>query len=456
MTRTYWCPAALTPDGWRDDVTLAVDDAGWIQRIDSPSDTDAAERLTGPVVPGMPNLHSHAHQRAMAGLAEKAASQSDSFWTWREAMYHTVTRIGPDHLAAIARQLYVEMLKAGYTSVAEFQYLHHDVDGRPYRDPAEMTLQCLAAASAVGIGFTALPVLYRYGGFGGVAPGNAQKRFINDEPRFARIVERLLDETRHDANAAVGIAPHSLRAVDGTLLNEVLAGIGDRAAAVHIHIAEQRREVDDCLEHCGQRPVEWLLDHVNVDRRWCLVHATHMTDAETDSLAASGAVAGLCPTTEANLGDGFFNAPRYLAADGCFGIGSDSQISVSPVEELRWLEYGVRLSTGTRNALASSDVAHTGQRLWLGALAGGARATGRRTGVLEPGARADFLVLDANHPRLYGRRGASLVDCWIFSGNDNVVRDVFVGGRQVVFEGHHREEESIARDYRRTLDQIND
>ncbi len=455
MSLTYWCPAALTADGWREAVSIAVDATGRIDRVEAGARRDGATVLGGPVVPGMANLHSHAHQRAMTGLAERASRRGDSFWTWREAMYRTVERVQPDQLGAIARQLYVEMLKAGYTSVGEFQYLHHDVDGKPYHDPAEMTLQCLAAAMATGIGFTALPVLYRYGGFGAAAANEGQRRFVNDVDGFARIVERLIAETRGNPDAAVGIAPHSLRAVSGELLDEALAAVGDRAAVVHIHIAEQRREVDDCIAFCGRRPVEWLAQHVNLDERWCLVHATHMTADETRRVATSGAVAGLCPTTEANLGDGFFNAADYLAAGGAFGIGSDSQVSVSPVEELRWLEYGVRLSTGTRNALASDDTPHTGQSLFDRALAGGARALGRRTGSIEVGARADFLVLDGEHPRLYARRGPALVDSWIFSGNDNPVRDVFVGGRQVVEAGRHPREEPIARDYRRALDQLN-
>src|SRR5690606_34011977 len=276
--------------------------------------------------------------------------------------------------------LFVEMLKAGYTAVAEFQYLHHDTDGRPYADRAEMTLACLDAARTVGIGFTALPVLYRYGGFGARQTEPGQRRFVNDVEGYARIVEAVIKETEGDADAAVGIAPHSLRAVDGPLLDAVIDALDRRAACVHIHIAEQRRDVEDCLALSGRRPVEWLLDIVEVGPRWCLVHATHMNGDEIRTLAASGAVAGLCPTTEANLGDGFFEATPFLEAGGGFGIGSDSQISVSPVEELRWLEYGLRLRTGTRNAFADATTAHTGQYLLGAALDGGARAYGRPIG----------------------------------------------------------------------------
>jgi formimidoylglutamate deiminase len=411
--------------------------------------------LKGPVIPGIPNLHSHAHQRAMAGLAERASQNGDSFWTWRETMYHYVNRINPDQLEAIARQLYVEMLKAGYTSVAEFQYLHHDPSGAHYENPAHMTLQCLHAACETGIGFTALPVLYQHGGFGSKPAGDGQRRFINDVATFLEIVERLFEAAGSNPNLAVGVAPHSLRAVNTESLVALLDACGGRVAAVHIHIAEQRREVEECLAWSGQRPVEWLLNHVDVDAHWCLVHATHMKPEETRALAVSGAVAGLCPTTEASLGDGLFDARGYLAAHGCWGIGSDSQISVSPVEELRWLEYGIRLNDGIRNALATTATPNTGQAILEAALKGGARACGRPTGAIARGRRADFVVLDGEHPRLYTRRHASLVDSWIFSGNDNLVRDVFVGGTQVIADGRHRLEEGIARDYRRALDQLN-
>jgi len=453
MSCTYFCPSALTADGWLDDVAVTVDRYGWITHVEAGAPR-SGEILSGPVVPGIPNLHSHAHQRAMAGLAERRGESGDSFWTWREAMYHYVERLAPEDLHAIARQLYVEMLKAGYTAVAEFQYLHHDPAGRPYGERAQMTLACLDAARTVGIGFTALPVLYRYGGFGGREAESGQRRFVNDADGYARIVERVLEATSGDADAAVGIAPHSLRAVDGPLLDAVIDALGTRAACVHIHIAEQRREVEDCLAFSGRRPVEWLLDNADVGPRWCLVHATHMNPDEIRTLATTGAVAGLCPTTEANLGDGFFEATPYLEAGGRFGIGSDSQISVSPVEELRWLEYGLRLRSGTRNALADAMTPHTGQNLLAAALDGGARACGRPVGAIAPGRRADLLVLDADHPRLYGRRTEALADSWIFSGNDNLVRDVFVGGRHVVRDGRHPDEDAVARDYRRTLDRL--
>ncbi len=451
MTQRIRAASALLADGWADDVTIAIDAGGTIESItrDTPGEAGVAVLL-----PAIPNVHSHAHQRAMAGLGERAGGDAaDSFWTWRQVMYHYLERIGPEHLRAIAAQLYVEMLKRGYGCVGEFQYLHHDPDGKPYADRAEMTLQCLAAARAVGIGFTALPVLYRYGGFGGADPLAGQKRFLNDADGFGEILARLRQATIDDANAAVGIAPHSLRAIDAALLGEVLAAHDD-FAAIHIHIAEQTREVDDCVAWSGARPVEWLYDHFAVDAGWCLVHATHMTAAETARVAASGAIAGLCPTTEANLGDGLFNAEAYFAARGAWAIGSDSHISIDPVEELRWLEYGLRLQTRRRSLASDAAMPNPGRFLLDGALAGGARACGRKIGRIEAGYRADMVVLDADHPRLYGRVRDDLLDSWVFSGNENLVRDVYIGGRKVIDAGHHVDEAPIADAYRAALDDL--
>ncbi len=453
MTHEIHAASALLASGWADDVTIAIDADGAIESV-TPNSQVSDGISAALLIPALPNVHSHAHQRAMAGLGERAGGDADdSFWTWRRVMYHYLERIRPDHLHAIAAQLYVEMLKRGYGCVGEFQYLHHDVDGKPYADRAEMSLQCLAAARAAGIGFTALPVLYRYGGFGGAEPLAGQKRFINDADGFGQIVARLQQATADDADANVGIAPHSLRAIDANLLGEVL-GAHDDLAAIHIHIAEQTREVDDCVAWSGARPVDWLYDHFDVDAGWCLIHATHMTESETARAAASGAVAGLCPTTEANLGDGFFDAERYLAARGAWAIGSDSHISIDPVEELRWLEYGLRLQTRRRNLISDAATPNTGRRLLDGAWAGGAQACGRRCGRIEVGYRADFVALDADHPRLYGRARDDLLDSWIFSGNENLVRDVYIGGRKVIDAGHHADEARIAQAYRAALDDL--
>ncbi len=460
MALKLWAASALLANGWAEDVEIRVHPSGDIDQISSGVPWQSGERI-GVLIPGIPNIHSHAHQRAMSGLGERAGqsgdSATDSFWTWRKIMYHYLERIQPDHLHRIAAQLYLEMLKSGYTCVGEFQYLHHDVDGKAYDNRAEMSQQCMRAANDVGLGFSALPVLYYYGGFGSADPVPGQKRFLNDAEGFIRIVESLQKDSSQNANTSVGIAPHSLRAVNQDLLQQVIDECAtDKLAAIHIHIAEQSKEVDDCLAWSQQRPVQWLFNHFDVDQKWCLIHATHMNADETEMMARSGCVAGLCPTTEANLGDGLFNAIDYMDTDGHWAIGSDSHISIDPVEELRWLEYGQRLITGKRNLLGSTSRVHTGRNLLEGALRGGAQACGRMIGSIETGYRADFVVLDDQHPRLYGRTQDELLDSWIFSGNQNLVKDVYVGGRKVIEGGHHAEEDSIAQNYRQTLDQLAD
>lgn len=455
MVQTIWADAALLPDGWAESVEITLDQAGNIAEVSPAIPYSTGERVEV-LIPGMPNVHSHAHQRAMAGLGERAGHAADSFWTWRKVMYHYLERIQPQHLFNISAQLYLEMLKAGYTCVGEFQYLHHDIDGKAYANRAEMSLQCMNAAASVGLGFTALPVLYRYGGFGEAEPLAGQKRFINNSDEFASIVESLQAAAKNDTNTSVGIAPHSLRAISQPLLKDVIASCGENLAAIHIHIAEQTKEVDDCLVWSRQRPVEWLFDHFDVDQNWCLIHATHMNQKETTTMAKSGSVAGLCPTTEANLGDGFFNAIGYLKAGGNWAIGSDSHISIDPVEELRWLEYGQRLVTRNRNLLVSTATPNNGRSLLDGALHGGAQACGRKIGRIEAGYRADFVALDAQHPRLYGRRQDDLIDSWIFSGNANLVKSVFVGGRKIIDQGRHPDEKTISHNFRRTLDELAD
>jgi formimidoylglutamate deiminase len=456
MIRKLFAAQAFLPDGWAESVLFELDSAGSIVGVETNAAPGDAERARGPVLPGMPNLHSHAFQRAMAGLAEhvEGGARDDSFWTWREVMYRFVGALTPDQLQAIAGQLYVEMLKSGYTAVGEFHYLHHGPDGRPYDDIAEMSRRTLAAAATTGIGLTQLPVLYGYGGFGAQKAGEGQRRFLNDPSSLLRIVETLKAASEDNPQVRVGVAPHSLRAVTPETLDEVVKGLTalDKAAPIHIHIAEQTKEVDDCLAWCGRRPVEHLLASQAVDSRWCLVHATHMTAAETAALAASGAVAGLCPTTEANLGDGLFPAADYLAAGGRWGIGSDSHISVSPIEELRWFEYGQRLATRRRNLLAGEGAsASLGQRLYSEALAGGAQALGRPIGALEVGKRADLLVLDPEHPEVQTMPPARLLDSLVFAGNSNPVRDVMVGGKWVVRECRHKDEEAVQAAYVATV-----
>jgi formimidoylglutamate deiminase len=448
-----WAEAALLPAGFADAVRLEIDDRGDLVAVEVGADPVGAERLGGVVLPGMPNLHSHAFQRAMAGLAERLEPGEASFWSWRDVMYRFLERIGPDELRTIAAQLYVEMLEAGYTAVGEFHYLHHGADGQAYADPAELSWAILEAQRASGIGLTHLPALYMAGGFGGRPPEPGQRRFVHDLESFAGLIERLQPRFAADPNLRLGVAPHSLRAVPDEALRDVvaLADAIDSAAPIHIHVAEQVKEVRDCLEGCAARPVRHLFDTAPVGPRWCLIHATHMDDAETEMLARSGAVAGLCPTTEANLGDGLFDLGGYLVAGGEFGIGSDSHVSISPIEELRWLEYGQRLGTLRRLIASSAERPHCGARLWQEALAGGARALGRRIGRLAPGCRADLIRLDGAHPILAGRSGDVLLDTLVFAGTAYLMRDVMVGGTWVVREGRHLRRDAIAEAWRATI-----
>ncbi|MDJ0944360.1 MAG: formimidoylglutamate deiminase [Kiloniellales bacterium] len=444
--------SALLPAGWRRDVRFEIDAEGSLAAVEPQASAEGAMRLAGPALPGLPNLHSHAFQRAMAGLAERAGPGDDSFWTWREVMYGFLERLEPGQIEAIAAQLYVEMLEAGYTAVGEFHYLHHDPRGEPYADLAETSRRVIAAAARTGIGITQLPVLYRHGDFGGGAAGPGQRRFLNDPERLLRLVESLAADHRDDPQVRVGAAPHSLRAVTEAELTELLAGLAalDAQAPVHLHIAEQQKEVQDCIARSGQRPVEWLLGRFEVDARWCLVHATHVTEEETRRLAETGAVAGVCPTTEANLGDGIFPARAFLEAGGRLGIGSDSHISVSPIEELRWLEYAQRLTARARNLLVGEG-ASVGGSLYRWALKGGAQALGRPIGRLAPGCRADLVVLDPKVPVLLGKQEDGLLDALVFAGNVNPVRDVMVGGRWRVEQGRHRERDAVFENYRKAL-----
>jgi formimidoylglutamate deiminase len=428
---------ALLPHGWAADVLLAWDASGSLVQVDAGAAApDGVPRAAGPLLPGLPNLHSHAFQRAFAGLTEYRAEAADSFWTWRELMYRFALAISPEQVESVATQLYVEMLHAGYTSVCEFQYLHHDRDGQPYAERAEISLRLAAAARRAGIGLTLLPVLYRHSGFGATAPRADQRRFVNDVDALLRIVERLRGD-----GIRVGVAPHSLRAVAPDDLAALLAGLNgfDAHAPVHIHVAEQQQEVIDCVAWSGLRPVQWLLAHAPVDARWCLVHATHLDTAEAAALARSGAVVGLCPSTEANLGDGVFDALRHLAAGGRWGIGSDSHASVDAADELRLLEYGQRLVQGRRNVLVAPPHTQVADALWLGAAAGGAQASGRPIAGLAVGQQADLLVIgDAS---LAGLTPAQALASLVFANQRRkLVRDVWVGGTPRVQNRRHAED----------------
>jgi formimidoylglutamate deiminase len=439
--RMFTAARTWQSDGWQPDCAFGIAANGRL--VDATA--GAKESLGSWVVPGMPNLHSHAFQRAMAGLAERKGRSDDSFWSWRETMYAFAAAIGPDELQAIAAQLYVEMLKAGYTQVCEFHYLHHQPDGTPYAQPEAMSLALIEAAREAGIALTLLPVLYMSGGFDGRALAPRQRRFGHDVDGYLRLLETLRGHESDDVR--VGIALHSLRAVPEQAMRAVLASELAKQRPIHIHIAEQIGEVQDCLALRGAQPVEWLFDHADVDARWCLVHATHLTEAETAQIALSGAVAGLCPTTEANLGDGIFPLGAYLDAHGTLGIGSDSHISISPVEELRWLEYGQRLSSGHRNIAARGQGISVGETLWSAALRGGSQAAGLPIGELCRGARADLVVLDETSPLLVARDTRSMLDSLVFAGNTPLVRDVMCGGQWVVRDFHHRDEMRIAARY---------
>lgn len=445
----FFAERALLPSGWATNVRLEVSN-GFITQLTTDADAQGAELLKGPLLAGMPNLHSHAFQRAMAGLAEVAGNPNDSFWTWRDLMYRLVGQISPQQLGVIARQLYIEMLKGGYTSVAEFHYVHQDTHGKPYADPAELALQISQAATSAGIGLTLLPVLYSHSGFGGQAPNDGQRRFIHSTDSYLDLQARLQPLLAKQPAQALGLCFHSLRAVTPQQISDVL-GASDRECPVHIHIAEQQKEVDDCLAWSGRRPLQWLYENASVDERWCLVHATHAQPDEVALMAKSGAVAGLCLTTEANLGDGIFPAVSYIAQGGRWGIGSDSHVSLSVVEELRWLEYGQRLRDQRRNRLYRSDQPMVGRTLYDAALAGGAQALGQPIGQLQIGQRADWLVLDGNDPYIATASGDGILNRWLFAGGDRQIRDVMVNGQWVVREGRHAGEEQSNREFAQVL-----
>jgi formimidoylglutamate deiminase len=445
----YFAEHALLPDGWATRVRIEVDAKGGFASVQADADATGAVLLAGPVLPGMPSLHSHAFQRAMAGLTETRGAADDDFWSWRELMYRFVGRLDPRQALAVARHLYIEMLKCGYTAVAEFHYVHNTPDGTPYARPAELSLAHVQAAREAGIAITLMPSLYTYGNFGGRPLAPRQARFHSDATRVLELVAAVRAAAPGDPEVLTGVAPHSLRAVDLDGLQDLIAGL-QPASPIHIHVAEQTREVEDSVAFSGQRPVEWLLEHLPVDRRWCLVHATHLNAAETASLARSGAVAGLCPSTEGNLGDGIFPMQDYRKHGGRWGIGGDSHVCRDPFEELRLLEYVQRLVERRRNLTTGRSPA-VGTTLWLEACAGGAQALGRNMGALRAGARADLVVLDGGHVDIQGRSGDAIANTAIFAGAEAVVRDVMVAGRWPVREGRHAAEASARSDYRDAL-----
>jgi formimidoylglutamate deiminase len=442
----FFARDALLPAGWATDVLLDWDASGRLTQVrDGATCPPGTATARGPVIPGMPNVHSHAFQHVFAGLAETRGHDDDSFWSWRTLMYRFAARITPAQLETIATHLYLRMLRGGYTSVCEFHYLHHDRDGRAYAGAAAMSSALLRAARSAGIGITLLPVLYQSAGFGG-APGTAdQRRFLHAPDSILALVEQLRAGARAPGER-IGFAAHSLRAVPPASLDAALDGLAsiDATAPIHIHIAEQQREVDECVAWSGQRPVAWLLDHAAVDARWCLVHATHMTAGECAAAACSGAIAGLCPTTEANLGDGLFDVPRWRAAGGRWAIGSDSHACVDAAEELMLLEYGQRLASHRRNVLAEPLHPSVATAMTLAAVAGGAQACGRDVGGIAVGQQADLVVLDARRCALAGLDAGQMLAAHVFaSDRTSAIGDVFCAGTCRVSDGRHADSDVV-------------
>ncbi len=445
---SIWFGTALLPSGWTNNVRISIAD-GLISAVEVGAVAAAGDEYHAIAIPGLANVHSHAFQRGMAGQAEYRGGEGDDFWSWREVMYRFLDRLNPDDVEAICAMAYVEMLEGGYTHVGEFHYLHNDEAGKRYSDPAEMAGRVAAAASATDIGLTLLPVFYAHSNFGGAAPNHGQRRFINDLEGFAELLGAcgpLLSE-----GDRLGIAPHSLRAVT----EQEMAALAEMhpQGPIHIHAAEQEKEVQDSIAWSGARPVEWLLENANIDERWCLVHATHLTDAETDALAASGAVAGLCPITEANLGDGIFPAKRFLAAGGQIATGTDSNILIDPAQELRGLEYSQRLALQARNVLANDTFPSVARRLFEATLAGGARAMGIDQG-LAVGNSADIVTLRADHPAMQGRSGDQIFDNWVFAARNSCVDQVWRRGRKCVSGGRHRDRELVTSRYLKVVERI--
>jgi formimidoylglutamate deiminase len=450
-TKKLFAKNILLNDGWHSDITLTIKN-GVISAIDT-GYVEGAERVSGSVIPGMVNCHSHAFQRAFAGFSEQGSEGQDSFWTWRSIMYKFLSQLTTDNAEVIARQLYIEMLKMGYTRVAEFHYLHHQIDGKAHAPLAAMAEAIFKASKSAGIGLTMLPVLYRFSGFGALVPNDGQKRFINTVEQFNQLVSDCFLLSERFENTNVGIAPHSLRAVDKTSLQQAVDHVRglDPYAPIHIHIAEQQKEVDDCLAHFNKRPVQWLLDNMTLDAQWCLIHATHINEQERKGIIASQAIAGICPTTEANLGDGIFPTTEFLLENGTFAIGSDSHISVNPIEELRWLEYAQRLIKQQRAILVSNEQASVGANLWQKAALGGAQSTHSNTGELALGKQADLLVLSADKTKLFAHNNQHLLDSMIFASQQNPISDVMVNGQWVVKEGVHALEQNTAAAFAKIL-----
>lgn len=448
-----WAAQALLPSGWARDVLIEFNDSGRIHAV-TPEAQPAGHRADI-LLPAPANAHSHGFQRAMAGLTEsRGPDPHDSFWTWRRLMYRFLDLLTPEQVQAITALVQMEMLEAGYATNVEFHYLHHQPGGAPYDDLSEMSWRIIAAAQDTGIGLTLLPVQYQFGGCDRRALTDGQIRFGNDPDRFAQLVQDAQTALRVlGADARLGVAPHSLRAVDIKTVSDSAQLVPD--GPVHMHLAEQLAEVDEIFAAYGRRPVEWLLEQAEPDKRWCLIHCTQMAPHETIALAKTGAVAGLCPITESSLGDGIFDAVRWLDAGGRIAVGSDSNIRIALSEELRMLDYSQRLRDHSRAALATPRQS-TGRRLFEAICAGGAQAAGRPSGHIAPGNLADLMALDGTHIDLMEQSGDKILDCWIFAGDDRMVQDVWSAGRHMVKGGRHVAREQITASYARAMQPLRD
>ncbi len=443
--QTYFIKKALLSQGWAKNVRLGVDDKGLIVSLQANVLAEQDDHRLGLVIPGLVNCHSHAFQRAMAGLTEYQVSPTDTFWSWRKTMYRFANLVSPEDLQDIASYLYLEMIKQGYTSVAEFHYVHHQPNGKPYSSVSQLSQSVINAANITGINLTLLPVLYMNAGFGDQALLDDQKRFGNSVDSYLAIHDEVTRYCSHQSQHSVGMALHSLRAVPASSMTEVISHFKDRAHScpIHIHIAEQTQEVEQSIKALGKRPVEWLLDKYDIDKQWCLIHATHMTPKETAQVAKSGATVVICPTTEANLGDGLFPLRQYLDDGGQIAIGSDGNTCTNPMEELRWLEYGQRLLSRTRNVASDDRERHTGTNLYRHCLEGGARSIGQKPGALTLGGRADLIVLDDNSADLANIAADSILDVLIFGTSQSLIKDVMVNGTWKITHYHHADEERI-------------
>ncbi|MGR3342309.1 MAG: formimidoylglutamate deiminase [Paracoccaceae bacterium] len=456
MSRGFYLKKAFTGKTWLHGLSVHIDGDGLITGTTQDDNPDALPSIAGPVVPGITNLHSHAFQYAMAGLTEARHDPVDTFWSWRQMMYHFALRLTPEDQTAVAAKLYLECLKHGFTGVAEFHYIHNAPDGSRYACAEEMSLATLRAAKLSGIQLTLMPVFYAHSDFGGQPPTDAQRRFVTSLDGFARMLEDLSAPCR-EQGVVLGLAPHSLRAVSEdelATLSELHAALAPNAP-IHIHVAEQMAEVEASLAFSGQRPVERLFDLAEVNQNWCLIHATHMTAEETANVARSGATVGLCPLTEANLGDGDFNGRDYLENGGYFGIGTDSNVCTDPFAELQMLEYSQRLTRHQRTVLASSEHPGTGQNLVANAAIGGGRATGRATGMIAPGYCADFVELTEDQSGAYDRLSDdAILDYRVFAQGTRAVGQVVIGGNIVLAAGRHAEEEKINQAFRKSMDRL--